>query len=501
MKRVVILGVMTCLAPALIEFVPSGAAWSSPANTGTARSSYASPDDLNTARWGHTATLLPNGKVLVVGGYKLIGNPTKSVELYDPADGSWSYTADMNVPRVFHTATLLAGGKLLVAGGNTSDDRLIFFGTTNTAELYDPETEKWSLTGNLTDATTGHTATVLENGKVLVAGGWNGESPLAKAEVYDPETGTWAITGNLVGARYWHTATLLKNNKVLVAGGSDDGDLASTLATAELYDPETRKWSRTGDLGVARVLHTATQLPSGEVLVAGGYDWPPVSLSVAEVFDPTTGAWNPTDQSKSAREGHTATLLQNGEVMIAGGYDWNRRSLARSVERYNPVAEEWIVNTNLGTARRLHTATLLQDGKVLIVGGDSLDSMPLKRVELYDPSVIDPLPKILSATVSGRKIFLVGENFDPGAVVLLNGVEQKTRNDELNPSRSLIARTARKKIKPGSKLQVRNPDGLVSEEFVFCLPRGPRSIIQSALLRAPGHQNKQRKLSMINAPC
>ena len=464
---------------ALLSFVAPDPGWSKTISyqrttVETSSKGWVSTGDLNVPRWGHTATLLPNGKVLVVGGNTRIGNNTsitKSAELYDPASGSWRSTGDLNVARVGHTATLLAGGRLLVAGGTTSYEQP--FVDTNTAELYDLETETWSLTGNLNDATSGHTATLLENGKVLVAGGWNGSSTLDKAEIYDPANGTWTITGSLVAARYWQTATLLKNGRVLVTGGSDDGDLANAFASSELYDPETGKWSLTGNLSVTRVLHTATLLPSGEVLVAGGYYWPPVSLAVSELYDPATGAWSPTTKSNAAREGHTATLLQNGEIIITGGYDWNSRSSPNTVEQYSRETEEWVITSKLASVRERHTATLLQSGKVLVAGGDkvtdSYDNIPLNSAELYEPSGIGSIlsPTIISASVAGKKLIIVGENFDFGAVVVLNDEEQRTINDELKPSESLIAKKAGRKIKSGDRVRVRNSNGKVSEELVF----------------------------------
>jgi hypothetical protein len=259
---------------------------------------------------------------------------------------------------------------------------------------------------------------------------------------------------------------LLKDGKVLLTGGLSDPDLLpdlySALASAELYDPETGKWSATANLGGPQGGHTATLLPSGQVLVAGAY------FGTAELYDPATGAWKTTAKSSTARARHTAILLANGEVMIAGGYDLSGLP-SNIVEHYNPETKEWIVTSTLGTARTGHTATLLQDGKVLVAGGFDrcCGSTAPKSAELYDPAGIPPRPKIIGAMVTGKKLFIIGENFDPGAVVLLNGEEQKTRNDELNPNNSLIAKKAGKRVKSGDKLQVRNPNGLRSEEFTF----------------------------------
>src|SRR5205085_4603659 len=180
----------------------------------------------------------------------------------------------------------------------------------------------WSLTGSLNTEREDFTATLLQNGKVLIAGGWEDDAPLNSAELYDPETGTSSITGNLLTARYSATATLLENGNVLVEGGSNDGDLSATLNSAELYDTATGTWSSAGYLNASRIFHTATLLPSGKVLVAGGYNWPPVSLASAELYDPATGVWSLTGNLNVGREDHTATLLSSGKVLVTVGRAW-----------------------------------------------------------------------------------------------------------------------------------------------------------------------------------
>ena len=276
---------------------------------------------LNIARYDPTATMLSDGKVLIVGGSNGRGLSLNSAELYDPMTGTWSTTGSLNTPRYLHTATLLANGKVLVVGG--VDDGA-------SAELYDPKTATWSGTGRLNTGRFWHTATLLQNGKVLVAGGAGGDS---SAELYDPATGNWSITGGLAVARYGQTATLLQNGKVLIVGGSDDGDLASTLASAELYDPAIGTWSVTNDLNVPRFSHTATLLPNGKVLVAagyfpnfvpisGGFASAPASLNGAELYDPASGTWSIAASLNVSRNSHTATLLPNGKVLVAAGGYW-----------------------------------------------------------------------------------------------------------------------------------------------------------------------------------
>jgi hypothetical protein len=341
---------------------------------------------LNIPRHGATATLLPNGKVLVAGG-GFETEPQNSAELYDPSTGTWSLTGNLNRPRSSATATLLPNGKVLVAGGVTNTTPPDF-GITTSAELYDPITGTWSVTGSLNIARFWYTATLLQNGKVLVAGGGGGDS---SAELYDPVTGTWSTTGNLITARYGQTATLLQNGKVLIAGGSNDGDLASTLASAELYDPVTGTWSVTGNLNASRFSHTATLLPDGKVLAAGGFTIgspvrPAISLNSAELYDPANGTWSINASLNMARDSHTATLLPNGKVLVAAGGYWSGDCCSynplSNAELYDPAGGTWSSTAGLNTARAGATATRLQNGQVLVAGGDSLGS-----AELYESPV------------------------------------------------------------------------------------------------------------------
>ena len=316
-------------------------------------SAWTATGSLNTVRYGHSSTLLPNGKVLVAGGANTVY--LASAELYDPATGLWTATGDLHATRCYHTATLLQNGKVLVAGG--------FNGVSlATAELYDPATGLWTTTGSLSSARQGHTATLLPSGKVLVAGGL-GSAYLASAELYDPAPMSWATTGSLNTARDYHTATLMSDGKVLVAGGYNT--VNSYLTSTELYNPATGFWTDTGSLSTARDYHTATLMSDGKVLVAGGYDGR--YLTSAEVYDPATISWTTTSSLNTSRQQHTATLLPDGRVVAAGGF--NGRYLP-STELYDPETKAWTAScSSLSVSRRSHTATLLSSGKVLIAGG------------------------------------------------------------------------------------------------------------------------------------
>jgi len=190
----------------------------------------------------------------------------------------------------------------------------------------------------------------------------------------------WSSTGSLNDARASHTATLLPNGMVLVAGGRFLLPCCNVLASAELYDPTRGTWTATGSLNTGRAYHTATLLPNGMVLVAGGIDSSFNISASAELYDPANGTWTATGSLNAARRSHTATLLQNGKVLVAGGYGSN--GIFPSAELYDPASGTWIATDSLNTARWVHTATLLQNGMVLVAGGDGTDGRSLASAEL-----------------------------------------------------------------------------------------------------------------------
>jgi Galactose oxidase, central domain len=351
---------------------------------------------LGIARHSHTATLLPSGKVLVAGGYNSGGAALISAELYDPVTGTWMATGSLGTARYQHTATLLPSGKVLVAGGLA--DRPYHRTYLNSAELYDPAAGTWAAIDSLGTARFEHTATLLPSGKVLVVGGYNSGN-LSNAELYDPAAGTWTATGSLGTARRAPTATLLPSGQVLVAGGFNGNPPDASarlsiapaifpesfrrhgaLSSAELYAPAAGTWTATGSLTNSRYNHTATLLPSGQVLVAGG-GGRSFGLSSAELYDPAAGTWTATGSLGTARYNHTATLLPSGQVLVAGGFE---SASVNSAELYDPAAGTWAATGSLNTARDKHTATLLPSGQVLVAGGALRYEDALSSAELYD---------------------------------------------------------------------------------------------------------------------
>lgn len=389
---------------------------------------------MSTDRQDAVATVLSNGSVLITGGFGTTqygySNALTSADIYNPSTGTFAATAGtMSVGRQLHTATLLQDGTVLIAGG------LLAAGATTAAEVFDSNTETFTVVGSMTAARYKHTATLMPNGAVLITGGFNGPTSLATVELFNPASKTFSqyyasmqnvrgahsavltplgtvfliggvtsgsplttpttveefspsgITraGSLANGRYYAAAVLLQDGHILVTGGIDATN--TPLSSTELYDP---LFSYAGTLKAARQDHTATLLQTGEVLIAGGSDGGDfVGFTSAELFEPWTNSFVSVGSMTNGRHGHRATLLtsgpQSGNVLMTGGQNGPTSRSIPSAELYNSAAKAFSSAGQMTTPRYLHTATLLADGQhVLITGGLGSSGESLNSAEIYD---------------------------------------------------------------------------------------------------------------------
>jgi hypothetical protein len=325
--------------------------------------SWSSASSMSTGRYYHTATLLNDGRVLVVGGYvgsTGFGHSLQTADIYDPATNTWSATGSMGTVRWGHTATLLADGRVLISGGLIDGVNSLA-----SAEIYDPATSSWSSTGFMSVARFFHSATLLGDGRVLIAGGYGNTGVLGSAEIYNPISGNWSTTGSLNVGTYKHTATPLPDGRVLVAGGSSSG----VTSRAEIYNPLTGTWLSTGAMIGGRYWHAAAALADGRILVVGGDAGGSVILATSEVYDPATGSWLLSGSLNTRRYTHTASALLNGKVIVTGGYNVNAGGDLASTEIYDPATGVWSVAAAMSSRRFYHTATQLTDERLLVTGG------------------------------------------------------------------------------------------------------------------------------------
>ena len=341
---------------------------------------------LSEFRAEHTATVLPNGGVLVVGGYG--GDVFSTAEILEPGGASFRVAGSMNAARFGHTATLLPDGRVLVVGG---EGRSVL----DSAELWDPATESFLPTGPLATARRGHTASLLPDGRVLVVGGQDAapvRAPLASAELWDPITGSFASAGSMSVPLQSHAAVGLDDGRVLIVGG-DAGPCAAP--GAQLWDPVSQVFDSIVDFGVPRMLATATRLEGGDILVIGGADpiasepnQSPAMVDDALLWNPESGLASPAGRLHASRWYHTATLLRDGRVLVVGG-----TSSDPTAEVWDPQTLSFLSAGSLPSSRYPHTAAILPDGRVLLSG--SWD-------QVWDPAVSLPVPMSGEAVPSSQ---------------------------------------------------------------------------------------------------
>ena len=375
---------------------------------------------MTTLRNGHTATLLPNGKVLIAGGSAPGGNGDLAVataELYDPSTGVFAAVSSMSVPRAWHNATLLPNGLVLIAGGVSrfpGSNGQPPSGVEASTEIFDSSNGTFTASGNLNGARASAIAILLNDGRVLIAGGVDRRQPsanfLVSSELFDPVTGTFSSSGDALEGGLSGPAVLMADGKVLFPRGY--GQISDSPLSAEIYDPATETFSLTGASAYPDTYTGSLNLlTNGKVLETVHFSCD--ADNEAELFDPFIGTFSPTGKMTASRDAGNGTLLPDGTVLITGGSGAGDAldSGAIRAELYNPATGTFSLAGSMTEDRFLPTATLLNDGSVLIAGGIGWKPgfqccVTLASAEIYHPAVLRPSPVLLSVPGNGQGAIL-----------------------------------------------------------------------------------------------
>lgn len=336
---------------------------------------------LKVARAQASATRLDDGRVLVVGGEDSAYALLDSVELFDPMANIFTAVASLPQPRSYHSATLLRNGKVLVAGGGQGSEISLPSGTGALASalLYDPVTNTWSATGNMTVARAGHRAALLDDGRVLVVGGGNAvgypcanshpnctvADSLASAEIYDPLTETWTATGSLAKARIGFALNSVAAGIIATGGAANNQGLDST----EIFDSVSAQW-RAGPKLAAKLLYHAAAVMDGQLVIAGGKLANVMPVTTVERLNASATAWSAGSSLQVARTGALFVTLQSGHGLIVGGNNQiGQPAYLDLAALYDVAANTWTTIGPLSQGRYGHAVVALDDGSVLVVGG------------------------------------------------------------------------------------------------------------------------------------
>jgi hypothetical protein len=344
---------------------------------------------MSKVRYEFTLTALAGNKAVAIGGQSQEPVPhgykttfLASAEIYDKATGAWTAAGVMSRPRYSHVAVALLDGRVLVLGGIDGVAGVLL----SSAELFNPTTRTFSPAPSMSTGRYFFTATRLNNGKVLVVGGCNlvgCGSGTTSTELFDPATNTWSPTGSLAMTRAGHTATLLQDGRVMVVSGD-----SVTWDTTEIYDPATGLWSDGGWLNAGRSAQAAALLSTGQVLIAGGLDLNGAIIAASETGDAANALWTFAPDMFDARQYHGLLALNNGRALVIGGQKVQGHQYVDipRCELFDPVAGTWSHTGSMLVARDGHLGTVLSNGEVLVTGGvDGASGLFTKRTEVYTP--------------------------------------------------------------------------------------------------------------------